>query len=344
MSTFKSVSRVGYILWVDPANFWMSPQQIQHLFVVGRHLEDSITESCSGVLSFELCTEQWWLEVGSFRAYQSYKGAGKDQIGKNSEGFYPQSGHSSTEAPHDDDDSPLKSVCHSSKHEGVTPIYKSVSEMDSWSADSGFNFLLILTSFSFLSSLSSHRPLLRLLFLAHLRVFFFLSSSFCTKCLTFLPPVFLLLDLSFPFFPLVPLAVEKGCSWVSCNSSTFLLRPSVWAIELLCSFLSQRSSSQFLETVKLLLVPLQNYFHFLSTFFPDNSFMRKKIPQSYSSILHSLRLSSLHIPKSTLCTRWHASSEELHIAAWLHILAVLTVLRPFLLLWSARVCDPSTVA
>ena len=76
-----------------------------------------MTESRSGILlSFELCTEQLWLEVGTlfkscFRAYQSYKSASKNHKGKSKEGFYPQSGHSSTEAPHDDDDSPLKSVC-----------------------------------------------------------------------------------------------------------------------------------------------------------------------------------------------------------------------------------------
>ena len=57
--------------------------------------------------------------------------------------------------------------------------------MDSWSADSALNFLQILTSVSFLSSLSSHRPLLRLLFLAHLRAFFFLSFSFSLNGLTF---------------------------------------------------------------------------------------------------------------------------------------------------------------
>ena len=76
--------RVGSILWVDPVNFWMSPQQIQRVFVNGRHLEDVMTESRSSILlSFELCKEQWWLSEGSFRAYQSCKGASEDQKKKN---------------------------------------------------------------------------------------------------------------------------------------------------------------------------------------------------------------------------------------------------------------------
>ena len=77
----------------------MSPQQIQHLFVFGRNLEDVMTESRSGILlSFQLCTEQRWLSEGSYRPYQSYKGASKDQQGKSNEGFYPQSGLQPTEA------------------------------------------------------------------------------------------------------------------------------------------------------------------------------------------------------------------------------------------------------
>ena len=59
LSTFKSVSRIGSIFWVDLANFWRVQNKIQRLFVFGRHLEDVMTESRSGILlSFDLRKEQ----------------------------------------------------------------------------------------------------------------------------------------------------------------------------------------------------------------------------------------------------------------------------------------------
>ena len=63
----------------------------------------------------------------------------------------------------------------------TTIIYSSVSEMDSSSADSAFNFLLISTylSISSRSSLCLHLLLIRLLFLTNLRSFFFFPFFFC---------------------------------------------------------------------------------------------------------------------------------------------------------------------
>ena len=73
----------------------------------------------------------------------------------------------------DDADDALRSVCRPAskcitRRSHAENIYKSVYGLDSGSADSAFNFLLIFTSFSSFSSLSSQRPLLRLLFLTHL--------------------------------------------------------------------------------------------------------------------------------------------------------------------------------
>ena len=113
----------------------------------------------------------------------------------------------------DDDDSALRSVCRSASkritrrsHAGI--IYRSVSEMDSGSADSALNILLILTSFSsFFTELTTTlasasfphafmSPLLPLIL-------------FCSQSLTFTPPGFLL-DLFLPFSLLVSLRVREG--------------------------------------------------------------------------------------------------------------------------------------
>ena len=79
----------------------------------------------------------------------------------------------------DDDDIASRSLCRpaskwktANAKEPQRTIHKSVSDMDSRSADSACIFPLMLTSLPSLSSLSSHRPWPRLLFLAYLRAFF----------------------------------------------------------------------------------------------------------------------------------------------------------------------------
>ena len=137
---------------------------------------------------------------------------------------------------------------------------------------SDFNFL------SSRSSLSSHHSLLRLLFLAKLRVFFFLTSSFSVKIRSsFLPAFFFLFCSSFSSLPFHGQS-GKGCSSASCSSSFFLLIPSNCAEE------------RYLQL---------------------SSSMLSLMPQGLHSS-HCLKPLFLSILPSTLCTRWYAFAIELH--------------------------------
>ena len=141
----------------------------------------------------------------------------------------------------DDDDSASRSVCRPAskwiqrtRRSLTTIIHSSVSEMDSSSADSAFNFLLIFTflSISSRSSLSSHLPLLRLLFLTNLRSFFFFPSSFVIQALIVFPLCLLFLW-GFSVFHFFPLAVREGLL-----RGLLRFRPFSGEIQQLCNELS----------------------------------------------------------------------------------------------------------
>ena len=195
-------------------------------------------------------------------------------------------------------------------------IDTSVSDMDTWSTDSPFIFLLILISFSSSSSISS-------------RARFFLPSS-CSAA-TWIS--------SFLTFFLIFLSFLQSCHPISNlerivllsfqNSSRLPLVPRVWArtkilcllplthlhrvalrLRLKCDFSSLRYP-KFFSTLWSLAFPA------IST--------EEINPQSSSStlallprILRSSYLSFLPInSSSTLCTRWHTHLEEFRTTVWL---------------------------